>query len=159
MLVSPLIRQVGYATIIGMTFAVGHSVVAFAVDAANPNHAPPDEKVFCEPETRAAMDALRRRVINVHSLITHRRMPVAAAAQFAREAEADVARIKAVRAVSDLNPDPMTVILRKIEVGAAAIAHPTPERGQVDGLVDVVSALEEYGTAFDHPGWRRIQQQ
>lgn len=120
-----------------------------------------NDKFPSELETRAAMEAIRQRVINVHTLITHRRMPVATAAQFARETNADVAKIEKLRAKADVQtqPDPITPILKQIMAGAATIAQPSPERVQVDGLVDVVSALETYGATFDHPGWRSLRQQ
>lgn len=133
--------------------AVDGKIAATAVRAS--------DKFSSEQETRAAMEDIRQRVINVHTLITHRRMPVASAAQFARETNADVARIEKLRMKSDAEskPDPITPILQKITAGAATIAQPSPERGQVDGLVDVVSALEMYGSTFDHPGWRNLRQQ
>lgn len=159
MLAVRMVRQFGYAAAVGLALAAAMPTGARAVDATALGDASPKRKLSSEPETRAAMDAIRRRVINVHSLITHRRMPIAGAAQFSRDTTTDVSRIWQVRSAMDVNTDPLAPLLHKIEAGAAAIAHPTPERGQVDGLVDVVSALEEYGTVFDHPGWPRLQQQ
>lgn len=135
---------------------------AQAIDAAvakNPDLEQTAVKLQADPETQAAMEAIRRRVINVHTLITHRRMPVAGASQFARETEADVARVAHSRVAAGIASDPMSPILKKITDGAASIAHPRPERGQIDGLVDVVSGLETYAATFNHPGWRSLQQQ
>lgn len=128
---------------------------------ANPILATAAVKLRTDAETRHAMDAIRRRVINVHTLITHRRMPVAGAAQLSREVNADVSRAMRARTAAhvDVKPDPMLPILQKITEGVDAIAHPTPKRGQIDGLVDVASALETYAAVFDHPGWRTLQQQ
>lgn len=154
-------RMIGLAIAFAfMTVSAGH--LARAVDGNIAATAVPEADKFpSEQETRATMEAIRQRVINVHTLITHRRMPVASAAQFARETIADVARIEKLRMKSDAERklDPISPILQRIAAGAATIAQPSPDRGQVDGLVDVVSALEIYGATFDHPGWRSLRQQ
>lgn len=154
-------RRIGL--VMAVAFVTGtHGHLARAVDGElATTGATVTEKFPSEAETRAAMEAIRQRVINVHTLITHRRMPVATAAQFARETSADIARIEQLRGKSDgqSQADPITAILKQITSGAATIAQPSHERGQVDGLVDVVSALETYGATFDHPGWRSLRQQ
>lgn len=159
MLAARMIGPLGRAAAIGLALVIAASSGTLAVDGAKQSSIEARQKFHAEPEARAAMEAIRRRVINIHTLITHRRLPVVAAAHFARDIDTDVARIAHARAAVDLTPDPMTPILQQIKDGAAAIARPTVERGQVDGLVDVVSALETYASSFDHPGWLPLQQQ
>lgn len=153
--------RIGRAAAIWLTIAALSSGTAFAAEAtiAPGKQIQEQTKFPAEPETRAAMETIRRRVINIHTLITHRRLPIAGAAQFGREVDADVERVSQARQALDQHHDPMAPILQQIRQGATTIAHPTVERGQVDGLVDVVSALETYGATFDHPGWQRLQQQ
>ena len=153
--------RIGPPAAIWLTIAASSSVEAFAADATiTPEKQVQEQIKFpAEPETRAAMETIRRRVINIHTLITHRRLPVAGAVQFGREVDADMERVSQVRQAPHQHNDPIVPILQRIRQGATTIAHPTVERGQVDGLVDVVSALETYGATFDHPGWQRLQQQ
>lgn len=161
MLAARFAYRIGPAAAIWLTIGAASSVEAFAVEATLAPDQPVQQqtKFPAEPETRAAMEGIRRRVINIHTLITHRRLPIAGAAQFGRDVDADVERVSKARQALHQQNDPIAPILQKIRQGATTIAHPTVERGQVDGLVDVVSALEIYGASFDHPGWQRLQQQ
>lgn len=140
-----------FATAIAYEARAGGSITTLSVEA--PDKQPTDAA------TRDAMEAIRARVIDAHTLITHRRMPVAAARQFASAMKSDAESIAKIRSEKLPPPDALDPVLQKITAGADAVAGQVPGREPIDGLVDIVGALEMYASTFDHPGWKGLQQQ
>lgn len=148
------------ARALGLIVVAGLMITFDCCNASAAKSAPTtsaDTKLESDSTTRATMEHIRQRVIDVHTLITHRRMPVESAKHFAKDVIDDVSRIEAHRAAGVRIKDPIVPILHQIKQGATAIAEPKSDRSQIDGLFDVVAGLEAYGAAFDHPGWRRLQ--
>ncbi|MFN0219957.1 MAG: hypothetical protein ACKVP4_14225 [Hyphomicrobium sp.] len=108
--------------------------------------------------TRAGMETIRTHVIEAHTLITHRRMAPAAARKFAVALKMEIAAIARARAEKLPPPDPLAPLLEQIAAGAEAVSGDA-NREPIDGLVDIVGALESYAAKFDHAGWRELQQQ
>lgn len=115
-------------------------------------------RIATDDALRSGMAAIRGAVIDHHTLITHRRLPVARAKMFAADVSRDVA---AIRSKTDVGPQSRAVlepILTDIETGAQTIGAGGDSIRQMDALFAMTKALEAYGAAFEHPDWKPIQE-
>ncbi len=107
---------------------------------------------------RTGMTGIRSAVIDHHTLITHRRLPVAMARSFASNVGSAVSSIRSgtslpAKARAALNP-----LLDTIDTSAKVIGGGGDSIRQMDALFALTKALADYGDAFDHPDWKPIQE-
>jgi hypothetical protein len=104
------------------------------------------------------MVAIRALVIDHHTLITHRRLPVAMARSFAGGVAQSVAAIRDETAVPADARAALDPLLVTIDASAQTIGTGGDSIRQMDALFAMTRALEAYGQAFDHPDWKPIQE-
>jgi hypothetical protein len=107
---------------------------------------------------RHGMSKIRSAVINHHTLITHRRLPVAMARSFARDVEQSVALIRRDTRVSGEAQSVLDPLLVTIESSAQTIGAGGDSIRQMDALFALSKALDTYGEAFDDDNWKPIQE-
>jgi hypothetical protein len=103
-------------------------------------------------EVKAGMAAIRRLVLDTHTLITHRRLSPEAARRFAADLRRHTASLRTDPAAASL-----AVILTPLEEGAVAVAGPTSGSSQLDGLDKIETALDRYPQLFDDPDWKPLR--
>lgn len=110
-----------------------------------------------DPALRQGMNEIRTEVVNHHTLITHRRLPVAKARSFASRVGSSVSNIRhgsKVEANARMALDPL---LDTIDGSAQVIGGGGDSVRQMDALFSMTRALETYGQTFDDPGWKPVQ--
>lgn len=149
-------RAVLYAAVLALASAAtlagpapAQSAFVLTTDAAG--------KLPTTAGTREAMASIRTSVINAHTLITHRRLPSAAAKKFAADVKQQTERILNADA-RDAATEQLAPLLRRIGDGADAVAAPKGQQDAIDGLLAIVTALNDYASRFEHPGWRGLQE-
>lgn len=103
------------------------------------------------------MAAIRAAVIDHHTLITHRRLPVAMARSFASRVAQSLAAIRATTGVAAEARAALDPLLQTIDGSAQTIGAGGDSIRQMDALFAMTKALETYGETFDHPDWKPIQ--
>lgn len=106
---------------------------------------------------RSGMAAIRAAVIDHHTLITHRRLPVAMARSFASRVAQSLAAIRATTGVAAEARAALDPLLQTIDGSAQTIGAGGDSIRQMDALFAMTKALETYGETFDHPDWKPIQ--
>lgn len=114
-------------------------------------------RLATDPAVRAGMDAIRAAVVDHHTLITHRRLPVATAQSFARRVEAAVDAIASHTGVAPEARARLDPLLATIAENARTIGAGGDSLRQMDALFAIAKALDDYGAHFDHPGWTPLQ--
>jgi hypothetical protein len=137
-------KLVGYGLLAVLLFASGNGAVAAGLQT--------------DPSLRSGMEAIRASIIENHTLITHRRMPVAMARSFAASVEQAVGGIRESTAIPSEARAVLDPLLRTIEASATAIGAGGDSIAQMDALFAMTKALETYGQTFDHPDWKPIQE-
>ncbi len=107
---------------------------------------------------RSGMVAIRALVIDHHTLITHRRLPVAMARSFAGGVTQAVAAIRDETSITADARAALEPLLVSIESSAQSIGAGGDSIRQMDALFAMTRALEAYGQSFDHPDWKPIQE-
>jgi hypothetical protein len=101
---------------------------------------------------QSGMAAIRKLVIDAHSLITHRRMAPDQARRFAAGLKFHV---------KTLNADPaapvMTAVLKDIADGADQIGSGAAGDGQLDALDKIEAALTRYPQLIDDAEWKPLR--
>jgi hypothetical protein len=101
---------------------------------------------------RSEMAAIRKLVIDAHSLITHRRIAPGQARRFAADLKLHV---------KALNADPaarvMTALLKDIADSADQIGSGSAGDGQLDALDKIEAALSRYPQLFDDADWKPLR--
>lgn len=116
---------------------------------------PSDKGTKLQPSTevRAGMRTIRQRVLDAHSLITHRRMP----RQGALQLRSDLFRTAdALKGQADAAPA-LQEILALVVTGASEIGEPTAPDAQFEGLSKLETALERYPLVFEDPDWQPLR--
>lgn len=125
--------------------------IAIAGDAVQGAKFPTDEAL------RAHMAAIRKVTLDNHTLVTHRRMPVAEARRFAEFVMREAREIKAHVALSGEAKTEIEALLGEIVIGAEAVAGRGGDVTAIDGIVRIDAALARYGERFDDPTWRPLR--
>ncbi len=103
------------------------------------------------------MAAIRKVTLDNHTLVTHRRMPLADARRFADVVAREVREIKATIDLPSEAKAEIEVLLGEIVSGAEAVAGRGGEVSAIDGIVRIDAALARYGETFDDPTWRPLR--
>lgn len=116
-------------------------------------------KLVTDEAVRSGMEAIRRAVIDNHTLITHRRFPPPMAAGFKAHVNVKIKQLRAdsrapARSLSELDK-----ILEAILKGARIAGLEDRSADPIDGLALIADALEDYAAKFDHPGWKLLHEQ
>jgi hypothetical protein len=111
-----------------------------------------------DPAVRSGMTAIRASVIDHHTLITHRRLPVAMALSFSAQIAQSLATIRATTAVPEEARAALDSLLGTIDASAQTIGAGGDSIRQMDALFAMTKALETYGQTFDHPDWKPVQE-
>ncbi len=107
---------------------------------------------------RSGMAQIRAAVIDHHTLITHRRLPVAMARTFANLVVQSVGTIRRETRVDSAAQALLEPILKTVEGSGQAIGAGGDSLKQMDALFAMTKALEAYGETFDDPDWKPIQE-
>lgn len=110
-----------------------------------------------DPVLRREMAAIRQATLDVHTLVTHRRMPPDMATRYAVTVTGRIHDIRAVTTrpadvVRELEP-----LLSSLALGAEAVAGRGGELDPISGILSVGEALELYGRRFDDPQWQPLR--
>lgn len=142
------IRPTSAGLVAGMMLVLGIvSAVLADVAARLPVDAP----------VQSGMERIRTEIIDHHTLITHRRLPVAMAAAFLKNIDASVSDIRKRTTVSGEARAVLDPLLTTIFQSARTIGAGGDSIRQMDALFAMTKALESYGKSFDHPGWKSVQ--
>jgi hypothetical protein len=114
-------------------------------------------KFSTDDALREHMAAIRKVTLDNHTLVTHRRMPLADARRFADVVAREVREIKATIDLPSEAKAEIEVLLGEIVSGAEAVAGRGGEVSAIDGIVRIDAALARYGETFDDPTWRPLR--
>lgn len=103
------------------------------------------------PEIQRAMASIRKRVIENHTLITHRRLSPEAARRLAAEIKHSNATLASERLGQ------LEAIMASLEAGATGLAAPVSGDSQLDALARLELALDRYQALFDDPTWEPLR--
>lgn len=106
---------------------------------------------------RTEMKAIRDLTINVHTLVTHRRMPPADARTYHGRVKASVERLRAGTQVNGDARAEIETLAGSIEQGAGAVAGTDRSMTPIDGILIIDEQLAIYAKRFDHPGWQPLR--
>lgn len=106
---------------------------------------------------RMEMKTIRDLTINVHTLVTHRRMPPADARTFNGRVKASVERLRAGTTAKGEALAEIEKIAGSIEQGAGAVAGADSAMTPIDGILIIDEQLALYAKRFDHPGWQPLR--
>jgi hypothetical protein len=143
-----MLRAWGIAILTGWLFAVGLPVLP----------AGGQSQLATDDALRAGMMSIRASIIDHHTLITHRRLPVARARSFASSIERIVAAIRTETTVASSSRAVLDPLLVTILTSAQAISAGGDSIQQMDALFAITKAIETYGETFDHPDWKPIRE-
>jgi hypothetical protein len=107
---------------------------------------------------RSGMSDIRAAVIDHHTLITHRRLPVAMAQKFKTRVTHTITAIRTTTGVPADVRAALDPLLETIDASAGIIGIGGDSVGQMDALFALTKALETYGRTFDDPDWKPIQE-
>lgn len=114
------------------------------------------KKLATDEVVRTEMKAIRDLTSNVHTLVTHRRMPPADARAYHAKVKASVARIKAGTQMTGEAREEIEKLAGYVEKGASAVAGQDTIEA-IDGILLVDDSLTIYAQRFEHPGWRPLR--
>lgn len=123
---------------------------AIGAARAEPAKLPTDDVV------RKEMTAIRDLTLNVHTLVTHRRMPPADAKSYNAKIKASVARIETEATMTGEAGEEIAKLTSAIARGAEAVAREN-DIDPIDGIVIIDESLATYGERFDHPDWQPLR--
>lgn len=133
------------------TVVVTHEPTVAQVILGLPDEAAP-AKAAASDGVKTGMAAIRKLVVDAHTLITHRRLAPEGARRFAGEVKRHVGDMKSAPDAARLDG-----ILDDISQGADAIAAPGSGDGKLDGLDKIESALVRYPQLFEDPNWKPLR--
>jgi len=116
-----------------------------------------EKKIRPDPVLVAEMKIIRDLTLDIHSLVTHRRLSPAAGRSFQDKIKAALGRIQAGTTLIGEPRDSLTALVQDISAGAAAIAGMDASTEPIDGIVLIDDALARYGTLFDDPAWEPLR--
>jgi hypothetical protein len=116
-----------------------------------------ETKIRPDPVLVAEMKFIRDLTLDIHSLVTHRRLSPAAGRSFQDKITASLSRIQEGTTLIGDPRDSLTALVQDITAGAAAIAGKDPSTEPMDGIVLIDDALARYGTLFDDPAWQPLR--
>ena len=103
------------------------------------------------------MAAIRKLTLDNHTLVTHRRMPPAAARKFQKRVTQEITRIRADAAAHAEAGSPLDAILTDIAVGADAVGGARADVTPIDGMLQIDEALGRYPAVVDDPNWKPLR--
>ena len=127
------------------SFALGEDMIA------------EEKRIRPDPVLMAEMKIIRDLTLDIHSLVTHRRLSPAAGRSFQDKIKGALGRIQAGTTLIGEPRDSLTAMVQDISAGAAAIAGKDPSTEPIDGIVLIDDALARYGTLFDDPEWEPLR--
>lgn len=116
-----------------------------------------EKRIRPDPVLMAEMKIIRDLTLDIHSLVTHRRLSPAAGRSFQDKIKGALGRIQAGTTLIGEPRDSLTALVQDISAGAAAIAGKDPSTEPIDGIVLIDDALARYGTLFDDPEWEPLR--
>ncbi|MBX9861224.1 MAG: hypothetical protein K2Y42_00600 [Hyphomicrobium sp.] len=116
-----------------------------------------EKRIRPDPVLMAEMKIIRDLTLDIHSLVTHRRLSPAAGRSFQDKIKGALGRIQAGTTLIGEPRDSLTAMVQDISAGAAAIAGKDPSTEPIDGIVLIDDALARYGTLFDDPEWEPLR--
>lgn len=116
------------------------------------------ERLPTDAAVRSGMTAIRAAIIDHHTLITHRRLPVAMAQSFKSRVGRSVTAIRSTTGVPETSREALDPLLETIDASSQVIGAGGDSIRQMDALFAMTKALETYGHTFDHPDWKPIQE-
>lgn len=132
----------------GLAWAVGQDLVV---------EEPEKKKIVSDAAVQSEMTTIRNLTLDVHTLVTHRRMPPAEARKYHGRITQAVAKIEAETTLRGAPRETLDAILQDIVAGAAAIAGADKSIDPIDGIVLIDDALKRYEELFEHPGWQPLR--
>ncbi len=111
-----------------------------------------------DPALRQGMNDIRSAVIDHHTLITHRRLPVAMARTFASHVSRSVVDIRRETEIPEDARRVLDPLLETIDSSAQTIGAGGDSIRQMDALFAMTKALETYGRSFEDADWKPIQE-
>lgn len=117
----------------------------------------PQPRLPTDAALQAGMENIRAAVVDHHTLITHRRLPPAMAASFARRIEGSIAAIRDGTILSGDARTRLDALLDTIKSAAQMIGMSGDSVRQIEALFTITRTLESYQAEFDHPGWKPLQ--
>jgi hypothetical protein len=118
-----------------------------------PDKAPPTAaKQPASDAVKTGMSAVRKLVLDAHTLITHRRFAPDQARRFSTSIKQSVAALK-----SDPAAPALADVLTLLDDGATQIAAPMSGDSQLDALAKFETALDRYPQLFDDPEWKPLR--
>lgn len=115
------------------------------------------KKAPVDAGVRAEMARIRDLTRDVHTLVTHRRMPPAEARKFHASVKEAVLRIDAAATLIGAPREKLTAVTQDLVAGAAAVAGLDKSLDPIDGIVLIDDALARYADFFDHPDWQPLR--
>jgi hypothetical protein len=115
------------------------------------------DKLATDDAVRREMKAIRDLTLNVHTLVTHRRMPPADARTYHARVKAAVERLRTETTLDGGERDEIENLTQDILAGAEAIGRSPSSTEAIDGIVAIDEALARYAKQFDHPGWQPLR--
>ncbi|WP_439541605.1 hypothetical protein [Hyphomicrobium sp.] len=132
-------------SLMGPAFGLGEDMIA------------EEKKIRPDPVLITEMKIIRDLTLDIHSLVTHRRLSPAAGRTFQEKIKASLGRIEAGTMLIGEPRDSLTALVQDISAGAAAIAGKDASTEPIDGIVLIDDALARYGTLFDDPAWEPLR--
>lgn len=117
------------------------------------------DKLTTDEAVRTGMEAIRRAVIDNHTLITHRRFPPPMAAGFNSHIKGKIKQLRTDSRAPSRSLSELDKILEDILKGAGIAGLEDRSADPIDGLALITGALEDYAGKFDHPGWKPLHEQ
>lgn len=133
--------------------AIAAAPPLFAVDLANA----PQKQWPPSPALVRTMAEVRRIVINHHTLITHRRLPVDMGRKFAADIKAWADRLTAASGHDGDAGAEVKAMMDQLRDGASAVAGPSAEKSSIDGLVQIDAVLTHYPQKFSDQTWKPLR--
>lgn len=135
-----------------MTVLAGRAATAQVVLGLPDETTAPAARPLASPALREAMTAIRKLVLDNHSLVTHRRLSPDQARSFA----ADIKRHATALEVGT-DASALSEIVTPLTDGATSIAETGSATSQLAGLEKIETALARYPQLFDDPDWKPLR--
>lgn len=105
----------------------------------------------------AGMKAIRDATLDVHTLVTHRRMPPDMASRYADTVKRHAETMRAAPQREAGAAAEVNALLDEIVRGAEAVAGRGGELDPIDGIITVDEALSAYGERFADETWKPLR--
>jgi hypothetical protein len=140
------------ATIVASLPAAANVAIAQVILGLDDEAPPATAKQPASDAVQSGMSAIRKLVLDAHTLITHRRFAPDQARRFSAGIKQSVAALKADPAAPALAD-----VLTLLDDGATQIAAPMSGDSQLDALAKFETALDRYPQLFNDPEWKPLR--